>query len=429
MRLFHINFTLASQIPSTNSGQPPSRSWLVILSIGLFIQIAGLLLIGDGSRYATQVHLFLLLPSLLLMLQARLNLNLWRQLPAFALLGLMAWLLLNAILRPDAGEHSLGYWLKIVLFITLYIFAVSRLTQQPRALLMLLRVCGAIAALFAWLTLIHQFGIKAIHLDYATIRDDARLYTLDWQGLADLNHPIIAGLYYGVFIIVLSHCLISRSRRAWQSGLLLLAIAGLVIYVLLTFSRGAWFATAGAGLCILLLYPNRRSHALLLMGVILLVCMLVIFWPHVHNEWVRGTSRRDLIWLSWLDRLPEFWLWGEGPGAPFNFTYPWTGSVKHAHSLYLQLWYQLGLPGILLFIALIVSLLQKGWRLRKQPLARLSLALFILGLIGMLTDIHSVFLRPQPYWVIFWLPAGMLLGLQEPAPEIHTPPCQSQLLK
>lgn len=309
----------------------------------------------------------------------------------------------------------------VILFITLYTFALSRLSQCSRALFALLVLCAGVAALFAWLTLIHQFGVKAVPLDYATIRDNARLYTLGWHGLANLKHPIIAGLYYGVFIVVLIHCLVSRSKNIWQSGLLLLAISGLALYLLLTFSRSAWFATAGASLYILLLYPNRRSHALLLSGALLLVSMLVMFWPQVQNEWLRGASRRDLIWLSWLARLPEFWLWGDGPGAPFNFTYPWSGSVKHAHSLYLQLWYQLGFPGILLFTLLITSLLQKGWHLRQQHLARLGLALLILALVAMLSDIHAIFLRPHPYWVIFWLPVGLLLGLQKTTESLDSP--------
>ena len=415
MGLFHSVRRLASQVPSCRAGHTAlSPVWQAVLSLGLFIQIAGILLIADGSRYSTQVHLLLMLPSLILLLM-RPDFRLWKQPVVLALASLLICLMLNALWRTEAGDKSTGGWLKIILFVLLYIHAVGRLALHPRTLFAVLTLCAALAAVFAWLTVIHQFGIKAIALDYATIRENARLHTLDWQGLANLKHPVVAGLYYGIFIIVLSQRLVAVPPRAWRSALILLGIAGLSIYVLLTFSRGAWISTLVAGLCLLLLFPGRTSRTLLISGAILLLGMLAMFWPEVRNEWlVRGASRRDLIWLSWLARLPDFWLWGAGPGAPFEFTYPWGGSVRHAHNLYLQLWYQLGLPGIALFIIFLGCLLEKGWRLRQQPLARLGLALLILAMVAMLTDVHSILLRPNHYWVLFWLPAGILIGLRPP---------------
>lgn len=413
MGLFHSVRRLASQVAAHKNGRMAlSPPWQAVLSLGLFLQISGILLIADGSSYSTQVHFFLLLPSLvLLFIQA--DCQLWKQPAVLALAGLLACLILNALWRAEVGGKSSGYWLKIALFVVLYIHAVGRLTSHPRTLITVLTLSATVAAVFAWMTVIHQFGIKAIPLDYATIREDARLYTLDWHGLGDLKYPVIAGLYYSIFVIILSQRLVAVPHRAWQAGLILLGIAGLCLYVLLTFTRNAWIATLTAGLCLLLLSPGRAARTLLIAGAVVLLGMLIIFWPEVRNEWlVRGASRRDLIWLSWLERLPNFWLWGEGPGKAFDFTYPWSGSVDHAHSLYLQLWYQLGLPGITLFIVFLGCLLHKGWHLRQQPVARLGLALLILAMTAMLADVHAVFLRPNHYWVMFWLPVGILIGLQ-----------------
>lgn len=418
MKLFHSVQRLASRVFSYDSSHTAlAPGWLAVLSLGLFIQIAGILLIADGSRYSTQVHLLLMLPSLILLL-IRPDFRLWKQPVVLALTSLLICLMLNALWRTETSDKSTGDWLKVTLFILLYVHAVGRLALHPRTLLAVLTICGALAAMFAWLTVLHQFGIKATPLDYATIREEARLYTLDWQGLGNLKHPVVAGLYYGIFIIILTQRLVAAPPKAWRSALILFGIAGLCIYVLLTFSRGAWISTLVAGLCLLLLFPGRTSRTLLISGAFLLLGMLVMFWPEVRNEWlVRGASRRDMIWLSWLAHLPDFWLWGVGPGAQFDFTYPWGGSVKHAHSLYLQLWYQLGLPGIILFILFLGCLLEKGWRLRQQPPARLGLALLILAMMAMLTDVHALLLRPNHYWVLFWLPAGILIGLQPTHPE------------
>ena len=85
----------------------------------------------------------------------------------------------------------------------------------------------------------------------------------------------------------------------------------------------------------------------------------------------------------------------------------------HAHSLYLQLWYEFGIVGFLLFVGLLLSLLHKAWQCREQPLARLGAALLAFAMIAMVSDIYAVFHRPSPYWVVFWLPVGILLGVQK----------------
>ena len=67
MGLFHSVRRLASQVEAHKNGRMAlSPHWQAVLSLGLFLQISGILLIADGSSYSTQVHFFLLLPSLVL---------------------------------------------------------------------------------------------------------------------------------------------------------------------------------------------------------------------------------------------------------------------------------------------------------------------------------------------------------------------------
>jgi O-antigen ligase len=123
-----------------------------------------------------------------------------------------------------------------------------------------------------------------------------------------------------------------------------------------------------------------------------------------------------VIWAEWLLRFNDFWLGGVGAGVTFDFTFPNGFKVTSAHSLYLQLWYQYGIVGILLFVALLISLLWKGWSCRAQPLARLGLALLVFAMVAMVSEVHAIFQRPSPYWVLFWFPVGILLGVQKPVP-------------
>ncbi len=393
-----------------------SRYWPYILGAGVLVQLTGLLFNNDGSRYATQLYLLLFAPALLLLLSRRLSVETWRQLPACLLLGLCAWVLLCGWLHPGVAK-GVGYWFKITGLLLLYVFAVASLVRQPRVFVGVLTAAMAMAVLFAWLTLYYQFGVLDKPLDYQAMRFAGRLSELGWNGFANLKHPIVAGLYYGVFATLAIGLLAGFPLRTWQAALLAAGICGLFAYILLTFSRGAWFSTATGCLAMLLLFPSRRSRLLLGAGALLLLVALFVFWPEIRHERQVGLSSRGLIWDEWARRFPVFWLTGAGAGANFAFTFPppFDWSVKHAHSLYLQLWYEYGIVGILLFVALLASLLWKGWTCRTEPLARVGLALLAFAMVAMISDVYAIFHRPSPYWVVFWLPVGILLGVRQPS--------------
>ncbi|WP_437880320.1 O-antigen ligase family protein [Pseudomonas sp. LRF_L74] len=401
---------------------------LVWMSIGLFVQLAGLLFNSDGSRYATQVYLLLFVPALILLIWDRLALSLWRQLPAYCFLVLMAWVLLIAVLHPGSGK-SLGYWLKVVLLLGLYVFAVARLVASPRRFQVILIAAALVAVLFACLTLYYQFVVLDRPFEYRILRSGSvRLRELGWKGLADLNHPIIAGLYYGIFVVMITWFFLAWRMTAARTSMLALALVGLLLYVLLTFSRGAWFSVAAGSFVLLLLFSNRKAYVFLVIGLVLLAVATYWFWPEIQNERRIGVTDREFIWHNWLQHLPSFWLWGSGAGAELMFTFP-EGTrqagrtFNHAHSLYLQLWYEYGVIGLVLFLAFMGSLLWKGWRCRHTPLALLALGLLVFAMVAMVSDVYAIFHRPSPYWVLLWLPAGILLGVKWP--ENHRQPMPS----
>ncbi|WP_437882698.1 O-antigen ligase family protein [Pseudomonas sp. LRF_L74] len=384
-----------------------------LLAVGFFTLLSGFLFNNDGSRHATQLHALLFLPALLLLINERLACHLWRQLCAYLLLALIGWTIVRGTLGSDADHPGL-YWLRIGLFILLYVFAIYHL-QRMRLLNRIVLASIMLSALFAWLTLYNQFVILDKPLAYEAIRDNGRLAALGWKGFADFSHPIVAGLYYGFFSLLLLSLLVEFELRGWALVLALIALAGLMSYLLLTFSRGAWFSTLASGAVLLVLTPKARGRYWLAWGTLALACMIIFFWPHVQNEWLRGTSQRSPIWMNWLERLPEFWLLGDGPGRKMVYRYPWGDTVYHAHSLYLQLWYEFGVVAITLFLALLGSLVLKAWRLRNQLEARVGLSALVFALVAMVSDIYAIFHRPSVYWIILWLPVGFLIALSPSA--------------
>ncbi|MEO4046315.1 O-antigen ligase family protein [Pseudomonas sp. CAU 1711] len=387
------------------------------LSIGLFFQLAGILFNNDGSRYATQLYLLLFVPALLLVLKERIALVRSHQWAAYLFVALAAWVLLVGGAHPGS-EKTVWHWFKVVGLLCLYLYAVAWLTRQPQRFAWVLGAAVVVAAAFAWLSLYYQFGVLERSLDYDVLRQQ-RIEKMGWNGLADLQHPIIAGLYYSVFAILLTWLFVHWRMTTGRAILLALAMLGLIVYVLFTFSRGAWIALGAGGVALLLLTANRKAFSLLVVGGILLVAGAYLFWPEIQLERARGVTGRELIWAAWFERLDSFWLWGAGAGVDFIFTFPQGhylggGDFFHSHSLYLQFWYQYGVLGIGLFIALMLSLLWKAWLCREQPLARLGGGLLVFAMVAMVSDIYAIFHRPSPYWVVLWLPVGILLGVQRP---------------
>lgn len=385
---------------------------ILLLALGVFIQLSGLLLNNDGSRYATQLYLALFLPALLLLLHERLMPDLWRQLPAVLFLLLLGWVLLYAAVHPGS-DKDFWSWFKLVLLLIFYVAAVASLVGHERLIIFVLVISLIVAALFAWLTLYYQFVVIDRPLSYEEFRW-VRLWELGWRGFGDLKHPIIAGLYYSIFTITAAWFLLRPGMGPWRSLFLMLAIAGLAFYILLTFSRGSWFSLGAGGLALLLITNSRKSYALLSLGAVVLCLAAYWFWPELQNEQRVGVNGRELIWAGWLARLSEFWLMGRGAGADFEFTFPTGQSFIHAHSLYLQLWYEYGLVGIGLFVAFLLSLLFKAWQCRALPLAQLAMGLLVLAMVAMISDVYAIFHRPSPYWALFWFPVGILLGLRKP---------------
>jgi putative inorganic carbon (HCO3(-)) transporter len=383
---------------------------LLLVCLGIFIQISGLLFNQDGSKYATQLYFSLFMPSLFLFVVRKFDFLVSRQLSSILFFLLISWVFLVGVLHEGSVRDE-WYWLKVVLLIFLYVYAVSVVSQRLSSFKVLVGCVFFVSALFAWLTLFNQYGVLDRPLVYPAVRS-YRLFELGWGGLADLRHPVVAGLYYGVFIVLACWLFVCFPLRTWQVISLVFCVLGVALYVIFTFSRGAWFSVIFSALTLLIISFNRKSQVLLILGAAAGAVFLYLYWSVFLAEYTVGLSNRDHIWVNWFHHLNAFWISGAGAGAELFYRFSNGFEVVHAHSLYLQLWYEYGIVGISLFVALLLSLLWKGWQCREQPIARLGLALLVFAMVAMISDVYAVFHRPSPYWVIFWFPVGILLGVQ-----------------
>ncbi len=183
-----------------------------------------------------------------------------------------------------------------------------------------------------------------------------------------------------------------RRHRLISAALLVFSVAGLI----LSASRGAWFALGTVSvvwavwkLAVLIGRKSRlpETSAQMTAGVILAFLLLAVVAAFVltplGSEVLSVRQDRVEVWKGSLNLLADYPFTGVGPG---NFGMAYSTYVllvrvvdtTHAHNLYLDIWLEQGLAGIVTFfilVALAVSRIRavNGWQ--TAALAALAVVL------------------------------------------------------
>lgn len=191
-----------------------------------------------------------------------------------------------------------------------------------------------------------------------------------------INFNVMAGTLgllfpFPVAVVLFGDARVPRWLRilAWATALAL----GLML--LWTQSRGAMIGVVAMGV---LLFSLRWRWGWLIVfavaaaiGVLLLVPGIGSALNPLALEGPGGSlGSRVLIWRRALGMIQDFPFTGVGMGA-FGYTadrlYPFyvvPAPFPHAHNLFLQLAVDLGIPGLLVWLALVVTTFRCAWRLR-----------------------------------------------------------------
>lgn len=383
---------------------------LGIMAIGLFVQISGKVWIVSGSARSSQVYVWLLLPALLFGLYGlvrRKNLNF--DLFYVPWILFLAWVALSTswAVGGDTSAISLA---KRGMYILLYLLAVRLLFfyREPyfrRALILAIGVVttGALASL------IYQYGFLEKSLAYRAFRIDR----LGYGGYADYGWPVAAGIFHGALATWALGLALEKNISLGKFFGWLLSFAVLSLYVLLTYTRGAWIGLAICVALIAVIHNSRRSWAILSVGIVSVFAALYVWWDRLVFEVShRKLSGRGPIWEYFYSTMPGNWFFGHGLGTPFEYKWPNQDAVSpHAHSLYLQVIYDSGLVAVGLIAIGLIVLCYKAWLVRSDPWVKLAFPALVFALIAMITDVERIFTRPGDYWTVVWLPIAVLLAV------------------
>jgi putative inorganic carbon (hco3(-)) transporter len=238
-------------------------------------------------------------------------------------------------------------------------------------------------------------------------------------------------------------------------GPALLALVGLALAaatLLLTQSRGALLgATAGLGLLLILwgLRDRRRAVRILAVAAPILVLLLLAagvlyLGPDRIGHALTGSnsaadpfggvgslslSGRQEIWSRAVYAIQDFPFTGCGLGAfrrVVNLLYPLLHSspktdIGHAHNIFLQTALDLGLPGLVAYLALLLAAVATAWQVARRssvvdavedPLVTAVALGLIAGRAALhtygLTDAIALGAKPN---LSFWLALGLIASL------------------
>jgi O-antigen ligase len=255
---------------------------------------------------------------------------------------LLVWLSASAFWsEPFDLREATSVWTRALLVFS-FVVAVAECQlrgQLQRWMAKALVVVGAIAML------------AAIANFFWTNPADGRL-----NGLGQLDTHVIAALIYGVIVIFALRLLTLEPTLGWRF-LALLTIAFGIFCVAMSDSRTAWVSVTLGTLTFILAQRIKDPKQLLLavgsVGLIATVAFLVL----IANDEVRalilprGDSFRVAIWSDIVSRIGTAPIVGVGIISSDDVI---VGELvfPHAHNIYLSLWLQGGLIGLVMYLVL-----------------------------------------------------------------------------
>jgi putative inorganic carbon (hco3(-)) transporter len=249
-----------------------------------------------------------------------------------------------------------------------------------------------------------------------------------------VNSNVVAGALAVLAPLAIALVIFPLPRR-WlgMRALGLIAALAMIGVVALTASRGAWMGLAAAALVLMALRWRWGWLALPLVAVAAGLGAWQIGFGRVADTMLAsqalgGADQRVEIWSRALYMLQDFPFTGIGMGSfrqVANLLYPFflaglDAPIPHAHNIFLQVGVDLGLPGLVAWLALLILVCACAWLVYRRGHGRGDTVFTALGagllasqvalVVHGLTDAATWGTRPAVMvWAVWGLAMAALL--------------------
>lgn len=326
-----------------------------------------------------------------------------------------------------------GFFLVLSYFIFFYlIISCTQSFADIKLLIYAFVGTGALLSLYG----IYQYGIgfkelgKYIATQSLAIDIPNRVFAI----FISPNH--LAG--YLIMVIPLAFVVSLNAKKGWMRITMLTCLVLMVDCLFLTYSRGG-ILSLGLGLMVLLVGYGMRKQKdafLNLIGVVILVAVTVFLITKAgavlssanpsysalsFSQGVLSVQGRLMLWKGALNIIKANPLIGTGVGT-FASIYPlfqYGGLYStHAHNIYLEIFSETGLLGIISFISIFVFIIGKAVHSTRQQqgvLYELSLALLAGALGFMVHNAIDFEWSMAAAGLLFWGIVGLIFSCAQVA--------------
>lgn len=243
--------------------------------------------------------------------------------------------------------------------IALYLTIISWPSAQsyPQRIAYFLLVCGVVLAIVSPPLTAWKPEFRLFHLP---------LYDKLTSLPLDLGETIHANVLAGALVIILPLLLALALQKSHRLVFILLLpfVASILV---LTQSRGGYLAVAVALPVVIILHWPRLLYTILPIMIIVILLIQQFSVQSVLNQLssdssLGGWDGRLDIWIQSAHALYDFSFTGIGIGTftlVIPLLYPLRVNIEgypHAHNLFLQIGLDLGLPGLIAYLALLINL-------------------------------------------------------------------------
>jgi len=239
--------------------------------------------------------------------------------------------------------------------------------------------------------------------------------------VSDTVHPnVLAGSLVILLPITLAWFVFNWQEMNWLQRFAVAFLNLILIGVLiLTQSRGAWIALAVVLLALFMLRWRWGWLLLLVVFVLTILAISQLGTSTILEVIASGTTVGDLngrveIWSRALFMLQDFpytgigmGTFGETVGSLYPFFLLSIELVPHAHNLFLQVAVDLGIPGLICWLAILLLMIWTSWQIYQAGKERQS---------GWITSLGAGLLLSQLALITHGMTDAVTWGMVRPAP-------------
>ena len=230
-------------------------------------------------------------------------------------------------------------------------------------------------------TLVSRYGVFQYVTGSSVMAEawvDSEMFTsISGRAISTLENPNMLGEYL-ILLIPLAVGMFVGCGEGMRRIPALFCLGCMGVCLLMTWSRGAWLGLIGAALLFLFIW-HRRAVWLIFAGIAsipilpyVLPASIIGRFTSIGNLGDSSTSYRMYIWRASCEMIRDYgWTGigiGEGAWGKVYPLYAYLGveTAPHSHNLFMQIWIETGIGGLLLFVAVLFLLLQSVFTLYRR---------------------------------------------------------------